>query len=248
MAKEKKVEKICPVCKKKFKTHYYRRKTQVHCSARCKVKANNRLVKCHYCGNKFYVPLCRFKIQKIFFCCHEHYAKSLTKREKIGKYVKCSTCGKKLYKYPYEIKKGFKHYYCSINCQSIGMKSKNRKKCKGCGKYFLCPPKGNRRYCSDKCRKKAKGSLGLKTIHVHCDNCGNIIRAFPNEQKRNIHYFCDKKCQLEYQEKNRFTKEEESAQRYFKISKNFIKNNDLMPIIQLKALQIKLKKETQNAS
>ena len=79
--------------------------------------------------------------------------------------VSCATCGKRVLKRPYEIKRA-KHHYCSHECHLKQQRNSIEHSCEQCGKKIIAPAsKKNKKFCSSSCY--GKSLIGGTHNHKH---------------------------------------------------------------------------------
>lgn len=164
------MEKSCEYCGKEFVGWSPKQK---YCSIVCanrSPKADER--PCEYCGESFlptktYARFCSDNCRRAFFYHKRAYPECV-----------CKYCGK-----TYRPKAADRITYCSRECRYEHLKAKPKEpniiECPVCNRTF--EQRNGRKYCSDKCRRKAlydrKGlqvpSYGEKRI---CNICGKTIR------------------------------------------------------------------------
>lgn len=202
------------------------------------------LVSCDYCGTKTSKRPCHLKKNKWSFCNRECYRKwQKEKQKRTGKKAKCKQCLKEIYRFPAQIKNGV-HLYCSQNCFNKGIEKTINIICKSCGSLFFGTPSSNRKYCTDKCRRKSKGINFSEGIIIRCKNCDKEYYIYPYQRGRKSNY-CSKSCHEEYISKNRFWPDDAhiNGAKILGWSRQEIKKYKLMPLLELKALQLELRRE-----
>lgn len=113
---------------------------------------------CKKCGKSFFRSNGRYNEAKRFswnqYCSRECLSKDRTKQ----KLITCENCNKSFWRAPNDI---LKHNFCSQSCAAIINNKRypktrlifNSKTCIQCGDQFRAS-KGNKKYCSMKCRKE----------------------------------------------------------------------------------------------
>jgi 5-methylcytosine-specific restriction endonuclease McrA len=124
-SKIKTKEKICPICKTKFKP---RKSSQKYCSPECRVKSmtNKITIKCSYCEKEISITKSTYERSKHHYCsqeCKYEHQKQTVKGENNPNYknatvkVRCSYCSKEFTILKCKIKNN-KNVYCSQKCKS----------------------------------------------------------------------------------------------------------------------------------
>jgi hypothetical protein len=130
----------------------------------------------------------------------------------------CESCALRIesggYKFP-----RLKGVYCSIRCLELQLASDSS--CHGCLEQSGKPCGSKRRFCSDSCRKQAKGSLGdgnrlldlLRRKHrdLHRKVAGGSVKRCQNcegevaHEKRADAHFCSEECRQSFKRLTRKT-------------------------------------------
>lgn len=112
------ITKICPVCKRSFEVHPYRKDTAIYCSYKCAWKSKEKRFHkvCPICKKKFIT-----KFQNQMFCSYQCSGKS--RQTFIIK--QCLNCGKKISVIPALINR---KRYCSKKCKNLAQKETLRGK------------------------------------------------------------------------------------------------------------------------
>ena len=123
-------EKVCPICKEKFKP---RRNSQKYCSAECRAKSTTKkiTIECSYCGEEISVTANAYKRNKHHYCskdCRYKHQKEIFKGKNNPNYknasinVMCSNCKKSFSILKCNTKNSDgttkKNFYCSQECKS----------------------------------------------------------------------------------------------------------------------------------
>lgn len=111
---------------------------------------------------------------------------------------KCKVCGKKVSRLIYPSYRS-KPAYCSSKCSGRGTRGRRppnyvpqRRRCRGCGKFFHSPPSTDYEYCSSSCYYKTRRRSG------RCIVCGTPL-AFAKWEWRGLEErACSRICGLEY--------------------------------------------------
>lgn len=219
---EKAIIVKCPVCKKEreiLRRRMGQRKTEI----------------CYKCSKDYF---------------NEKRLEGLRKALIVKRYAKkCTNCGKLLMLTNNQIKNG--RLVCNIKCR-IEL-SKNRKECicLNCGKEFIVPISAGGKHCSKKCHYKYVHKKAQKTFICH--NCKETFFMRPSDvkgkrKKGSKNFYCTRKCFNKHVKKNTIPVEITRAMRNLNLNYEFVKKYDLIPILELKILQKKLKKEIKNAN
>ena len=158
---------ICEFCGKSFCSHREKnRKPSRFCSKECRVKSNDKIIKCLQCGKEFRIPAGISRERK--FCsqtCSNRYNQKPDEKKK-SVFV-CKWCGKEFTEWAYR-----NPTMCSRQCASeYGARqprAKQRKPenkikiiCAMCGKEFIIHKSQNEngrtaRYCSVICKLRSR--------------------------------------------------------------------------------------------
>ena len=245
----KKDKRICKICGQKYIV-IPSAKRQTCGERKCTNKligvklSKAILVSCDYCELKISKRPSEIKKNKWSFCNHKCYSKwQKEKQGRMGKKAKCKQCKTEIYRFPVQIKNGTK-LYCSQNCFNKGLEKKINIICKSCGSLFFGTPSSKKKYCTDKCRRKSKGISFWAGIIIKCKNCDKKYYIYPYQREHKSNY-CSKPCHKEYIGKHRFYPDEahSTGAKILGWSKEDIIKYKLMPFLELKALQIKLRRE-----
>lgn len=210
-------------------------------------KAVKVLVRCSFCGKKIFKASGKAQEQASVFCsrdCMRRWQSEHWKGEgspNFGKHfygskeqnpnfksilIKCSNCGKAIYKKPSKLK-AQKKFFCSRECQAAwqrrNWKGKDspfwkggpvKAKCNYCGKIIFrgrSEVEAGPVYCSTECSKKRKSEKMTREgnynwrgpdIEVSCSECGKVLYKRPH-QARQEDYFCSSVCMGKWISKNR---------------------------------------------
>lgn len=178
------LEKICPVCNKKFKG----KKSQICCSREC---SNKRIykkisVKCEICGKELERTKSEINRNKHNYCSDKCKAKGMRifntggnnpNYKGANSIISCSYCGEKIKVLDCNLKNSDgsikKIFYCNTACKSLHQKQ-------------LLKGISNPNF---------KG----KTFKIKCEYCGKEFNRAEWDIKNNIHQYCSQKCKAEHQ-------------------------------------------------
>lgn len=171
--------------------------------------------------------------------------------------VLCVNCGKILRRRRWQVKT-YKYQYCNNKCQWEAHRKRHsvRLICANCKIPYLKPrhiynsfKKINKRFfCSKDCFFEAiKG----EKITFKCEVCGKIKTRLKSMCTSKYH-FCSRKCSAKFNAQHRIPIYPNKRCQYIAYKLLHIKHKDfkgynLMPLIELKELHLKLKKEVRNA-
>lgn len=118
-----------------------------------------------------------------------------------GKYVKCETCGKEVYKKMSLLKRGNKHHFCSFQCQGIHKTKESSKivECEFCHKEMILKKSEKKRFCCPECQHEwqktctGKKSPKYRQVKTDCTYCNREF-YIQNYKKDNQNRFCSKEC------------------------------------------------------
>lgn len=163
------IEKICPVCGKKFLAQRNKAKYNFCCSPECSAKnPNNRIINnsgtmtliCQHCGKEFekrvsYVKKQERRGQPVKFCSKECSLAAYGRTKKNMINTTCEVCGSH-----FQYKEGHKKRFCSQECRlKYASRDTVTLTCAFCGKQYKANGyKANvqhSKYCSRKCRNNA---------------------------------------------------------------------------------------------
>lgn len=162
--KSQQVEKICPVCKKPFKSHAS--DDRVYCSLVCYHASGRKKQVCDGCGIEFERAKHVARRGKEAFCSHSCYLKNMSLNPTIGVFT-CTQCRADFTKKKGRSSFASKMHFCSNGCHHEWQKTNE--------------PKG-------------KDRLDYTSIQVACASCGNQIERQPYRIRDYEKQFCNKKC------------------------------------------------------
>lgn len=160
--------------------HSLKRSKKHFCNLKCwkaYQKSSKRKVNCSNCGKLLWRIAWRLKNQKNHFCnetCLAQWKKKNSLKGERSPYfrqkkVRCSNCGKELWKHRYLIKKE-KRFFCNYRCFSLWA-SRNLSK---------------------------ENSVLFKQQRVRCLNCRRVFWKHLSRVKNTTKHFCSMKCRDEY--------------------------------------------------
>jgi len=184
----------CINCGTPFRKYWYpKKKAPQYCCPECQFQHRSKIhsaeVSCRVCGKSFRVTLYRLS-KNPQYCSLECFGKAKEVRITFN----CAICGKAVEDRPSIVRK---RVYCSQECLYIKkMRTRVKRTCAFCKSPFEIPPnqaKNAGKYCSRKCKDRAKRRRGL---HI-CETCGKPFERILTAG----HKYCSQGCQHEARKK-----------------------------------------------
>jgi len=158
---------------------------------------------CQFCGNEYQTYNKNSK-----YCSRECKNKSQSGRNKI--ICVCAHCGKKVGKWPWQIKNSPSVQFCSRQCAAQYKKKRITVQCDFCGKYIeknTCHVKrAERHFCGPECSGHwmSENLIGenhptYNQIEAICEQCGKAFKRKPSQIEKHNQSFCSKECHFQYQ-------------------------------------------------
>jgi len=268
------VEVKCEYCNKKFKRikANLRKSKKYFCNRDCQLKYQKARIPvreqkveviCPMCGEKrniLRIVAARTKTGLCQKCAYkmsrEKRIRNLRKARKVKRHkIKCDNCGKTLNLTQKEIANYEKHF-CDRKCRNeYEHKKIPTAKCDYCGKEIKrsqCTlAKVKNHFCSQKCHYQYMREQAKKEFI--CEGCGKKFFMTPSQEKQKREkgskkFYCSQECFLNSVKANALPKEMARAIHCLKLTKSLVEKYNLWPILELKYLQLKLKKEIKNAN
>lgn len=240
------MEKTCPGCKKTFTSII---NEQRFCSRSCgqQNRAPNgkrKIYNCLYCKKK----ITGTEAKKRKYCCRKHH--DLSRRDRVR--FSCLICGKSFTVYKAR-SKYYENHYCSLHCYYEKIKSNINLTCMACGKNYN--RKISRTYIkkNGKKIKTAKNYCSFRCFlkdhrdQMVCTNCGKKFNRWKSQggYGKKGWAFCSRECWKEYACYS--NKETKRAAGIIGFNMKTVKTFNLENVLEIKVLQLSLKKEVRNA-